>query len=109
MISELPEQNTEGEPHELTPQKLKNLAFAFLRDGQHLGDALTAIDPNKFAERIRRIQAGLNAEKEFHALMTWLGECDGIYAIDDPGGGQVGRRLENTIRLVFWSDQHNDV
>lgn len=70
---------TQGTP----PDRLKELAFAYVRDVHHLGDELPKIDPARFAERIKRIHAGLNAEKEFQALVAWLGQCTAICAVDD--------------------------
>jgi hypothetical protein len=74
--------------------QLKNLAFVVLRDVYHLGDKLAAIDADQLAERIHRIHLGLNPEKEFQALVSWLGQCTSIHAIEDFPGSAA----EPTIR-----------
>jgi len=73
--------------------QLKELAFTVLRDLYRLGDGLTHVDPDKLAERIHRIHAGLNPEKEFHAIVSWLAQATTVHAIEDSGNDNAERTL----------------
>ena len=79
-------------PRNATPRnaaaQLKRLAFTALHDIYHLGEDLTTIDLDLLAERIGRIHAGMNPQNEFQALVSWLGQCTTINAIQDAGSGE---------------------
>src|ERR1017187_2331506 len=84
----VPEQHADTETPRTAAAQLKSLAFTVLHDVYHLGEDLATIDLDMLAERIGRIHAGMNPQNEFHALVSWLGQCTTINAIQDAGSGE---------------------
>lgn len=64
------------------PLRLRDVAFRLIRDIYRLPPT-TEEDLNSVVRRVQTINAGLNPEREFFALVLWLGNCAGIYAVED--------------------------
>lgn len=64
------------------PLRLRDVAFRLLRDIYRLPPTAEE-DLNSVVRRVQTIHAGLNPEREFFALVLWLGSCAGIYAVED--------------------------
>jgi Holliday junction resolvase len=63
------------------PKRLQDVAFRFIRDIYRLPTPADA-ELGILVKRVQEIHAGLNAEKEFFALVSWLGRCATINQID---------------------------
>lgn len=87
----------------MDPERLKRIAYAlhpFLYKG-----GFGAVETDKIEERIGRIRMGLVPEQEFRAIATWLGNCIGIYGLDQTPmpvvTGAVLEKLEVPDFLAF--------
>jgi hypothetical protein len=69
--------------------QLTNLAFTVLHDVYRLGDRLAAIDLDQLSARIGRIHDGMNPQNEFQGIVSWLGQCTTINAIQDSGTAEA--------------------
>jgi hypothetical protein len=97
----VPEQHADTETPRTPAAQLKKLAFTVLHDVYHLGDDLATLDLDKLAERIGRIHAGMNPQNEFHAIVSWLGQCTTINAIQDAGTGENEPATQQHTATVF--------
>lgn len=64
------------------PVRLRNVAFRLIRDLYRL-PTTAEDDLDAVVRRVRTIHTGLNAEREFFALVSWLGRCAAVHAIED--------------------------
>jgi hypothetical protein len=64
----------------LDPKTLARLAFALYSFVFPAGEA--SVDTESLSDRLHQIRKGLLPEKEFFALLSWLGKCTTIHQID---------------------------
>src|ERR1051326_1700704 len=65
------------------PKKLTAIAYHLLRGLAKIADDAKEGDAQALAEKVQRVHSGLNPEKEFFALVSWLGRCACINSIED--------------------------